>query len=391
MAKYIKNAFAVNGDRQPVPDDAQPSGQVSYQSGYTPDYALPKTDPNRKSIGRQPWNQLFNDVTANIKEWQDYGYPEFVSDDGTGSQLSYDYGRVVHLAGVLYRALIDGTSTTPPSAEWELYDPAHDVNALLSYAVSQLANGDSSKVGLLIDGTVVDALDYVVYPPELTIWATNGATGTSDGTLNTGTGAAGGVTGTLTIVRFSDATENATDLSGDAVTGTATFTALTNNIQLSGVGVNREPGDVVTITGTVSNNKTHTIESVTDDDNVIVNEAHANGAGSLSLTDETVTATVTLLAKWFHAADGLGQAWVDVTDARVQSTDYSTPPNRSMRVSITGVATSSVQSISSEGLLVVISDGVDSDRNTMSTTINRNKTLSAFNIGSSGFVWLENR
>lgn len=75
-----------------------------------------------------------------------------------------------------------------------------DRDSVYYYAVSQFAAGDDAKVGFLDNGVIVDALDYVVYPADLTIWKTNGATGTSDGTLNTVTGAAGGVTGLLVRV-----------------------------------------------------------------------------------------------------------------------------------------------------------------------------------------------
>jgi len=53
---------------------------------------------------------------------------------------------------------------------------------------------------VLADGVTVDALDYVVWPDNLTVWRTNSATGTSDGTFTPGTGVAGGVTGTMSQV-----------------------------------------------------------------------------------------------------------------------------------------------------------------------------------------------
>jgi hypothetical protein len=98
------------------------------------------------------------------------------------------------------------------------------------------------------------------------------------------------------------------------VTGTATFTNSTNNIALPGIGsIGLEIGDVVQVTGTASNNKLFTVEVITDSGNVIVNQAHAGGTTSKSLVDETVSATITLVAKWFNAPTGLGQGWVAVS------------------------------------------------------------------------------
>jgi hypothetical protein len=99
-------------------------------------------------------------------------------------------------------------------------------------------------------------------------------------------------------------------LAGIPVTGTATFTNSTNNLALTGIGsIGLEIGDVVEVTGTASNNKLFTVEVITDSGNVIVNQAHAGGTTSKSLVDETVSATVTLVTKWFNAPLGLGQGW----------------------------------------------------------------------------------
>lgn len=118
MAKYFKNAFAKTGDKEAVPDDSI-STLVSYETGYTPEYELnPDTDPNGNYVGRRRFNQLFADTTENIKQWQDYGYPEFVADDGTGSPLSYQPGRIVYHSGAFYQANTT-TNTAPPSAQWD--------------------------------------------------------------------------------------------------------------------------------------------------------------------------------------------------------------------------------------------------------------------------------
>jgi hypothetical protein len=128
-------------------------------------------------------------------------------------------------------------------------------------------------------------------------------------------------------------------LAGIPVTGTATFTNSTNNIALTGIGsIGLEIGDVVQVTGTASNNKLFTVEVITDSGNVIVNQAHAGGTTTKSLVDETVSATVTLVAKWFNASPGLGQGLVDVTSLRAFGVVYTGIPNRQIFVMVSEVS-----------------------------------------------------
>jgi len=100
-----------------------------------------------------------------------------------------------------------------------------------------------------------------------------------------------------------------------SVTGTATFTNSTNNIALTGIGsiTGLADGDVIEVTGSVSNDDVYTVEGITDTGNVIVNAEHAGGTTSKSLTDETVAVTVTLVCKAKNAPLGYGQGWVAVT------------------------------------------------------------------------------
>lgn len=94
-------------------------------------------------------------------------------------------------------------------------------------------------------------------------------------------------------------------------TGTATFTATTNNINLTGIGVGIEIGDVIQISGAddSKNNSEFTIEVITDANNVIVNKAHANKGTSRNVATRAsdTGVTVKLLAKWYNAPIGLGR------------------------------------------------------------------------------------
>ena len=115
--------------------------------------------------------------------------------------------------------------------------------------------------------------------------------------------------------------------------GSAVFTNSTNNIALTEIGsIGLEVGDVVQVTGTASNNKLFAVEVITDSGNVIVNQAHAGGTTTKSLVNETVSATVTLVTKWFNAPLGLGQGWADVIAARATGVVYTNGTSRAMSI-----------------------------------------------------------
>lgn len=119
MAKRIITAFAEIGDRAAMPDT--PSGDDSnYQTGYTAPYeADPVSDPSAKYPERNKMNQLFNDITGNIKEWQEITYPSFITSANNGGvAFPYRKGAIVSLGGVVYISDFSANTDTPPSAKW---------------------------------------------------------------------------------------------------------------------------------------------------------------------------------------------------------------------------------------------------------------------------------
>ena len=119
-------------------------------------------------------------------------------------------------------------------------------------------------------------------------------------------------------------------------TGTATFTATTNNIKLTGIGVGLEIGDVILISGAddAKNNSEFTVEVITDANNIIVNQAHANKGTSKNVAARAsdTGVTVKLLAKWYNASIGLGQGVVDMTASRAYSVVYTNNTRRTIQV-----------------------------------------------------------
>jgi len=175
---------------------------------------------------------------------------------------------------------------------------------------------------------------------------------------------------TYTKTEVDDLVATSTESPGET-TGTATFTNSTNNIALTGIGsIGLEIGDVVQVTGTASNNKLFTVEVITDDDNVIVNQAHAGGTTTKSLVNETVSATVTLVAKWFNAPSGLGQGWV--SPSRAKNVTYTNNTQRPMHISIlvdTSTGGLSNLEVSSQTLANFQSSPRGAYKNTFSLTI----------------------
>lgn len=126
-----------------------------------------------------------------------------------------------------------------------------------------------------------------------------------------------------------------------SISGTATFTRSSNQIDLTGITANLglEVGDVIRVSGASGNNKVFTVEGV-GANYVNVNYEHRAGSGSLSLVDGSGSCTIELVSKWYNAPLGLGQAWVAMTSKRNAGTTYTNTTNRLIACSIGAYATS---------------------------------------------------
>jgi hypothetical protein len=76
--KYFETPFANSGDKTSIPDASQPSGNVSFEEGWGPDYAKDQaTDPTAKDIPRQSENYFKFTVTEALKEIQERGFKPY--------------------------------------------------------------------------------------------------------------------------------------------------------------------------------------------------------------------------------------------------------------------------------------------------------------------------
>lgn len=142
---YIIEPFAAGGDVTPIPVDAQPDGSISYTQGYSANYELnPLIYDSGLDITRRPMNYLFNIITQNLQQYQQFGTPDFItSADNGGSPFPYAKNSRVWYLGNVYISLIDSNTDTPPSANWK----EGDLSVVKTWA------GSTTQVDVVGDGT----------------------------------------------------------------------------------------------------------------------------------------------------------------------------------------------------------------------------------------------
>ena len=121
------------------------------------------------------------------------------------------------------------------------------------------------------------------------------------------------------------------------ITGSATFDGLTQNINLTGIGnITLAIGDVIEVSGTTSNNKLFTVESITDNNNIVVNYEHRGTSIPASdgrLVNETATnCTVKLYNRAKNAPLGQGQYWCKPATVRVVNQTYTNNTKREIEI-----------------------------------------------------------
>lgn len=161
MAKRIITPWAENGDKDSIPET--PVGllanwQSGYPSSYEEDPGTPESpNPNARFVERDVTNQIYNDITSNIQEWQNRVYPEFVSPTNNGgTPVSYDINAKVYFEDVLYRSLKNNNTDLIGEAGW-----IEDSNS-----ASLVANDNGGSVQDYINSNI-PALDSTLDIPSL--------------------------------------------------------------------------------------------------------------------------------------------------------------------------------------------------------------------------------
>ena len=110
--RYFGIPFAEAGNKVEIPV-LSTAGNVAYDTGFGPDYELPAGDPNRKRIERTGYNGVLNDVTKNLKQWQENNFPTWIQDIGDGTSYPYSEGVVVEHNAKNWLSKVDNNKTEP--------------------------------------------------------------------------------------------------------------------------------------------------------------------------------------------------------------------------------------------------------------------------------------
>lgn len=136
--KFFRFPWATSGDKTAIADATDPSGTVTYQSGYGADYARdPSTDPLAKLIERDKMNQALYDVTSNLQDWQVHSFPEYITAaDNGGVAYAYDIYTIVRYdngsGSKLYQNITAANTNVPTGAGWVEYGVAGITHASTS-------------------------------------------------------------------------------------------------------------------------------------------------------------------------------------------------------------------------------------------------------------------
>lgn len=149
VTKYFETPFANTGDKTTIPDALQPSGDVSFEEGWSPDYEKDQaTDPDAKDVSRQSENYFKFTVTEALKEIQENGFKIY------DALVNYPVGAITPGSDtILYKCLIvNGPDTS-------VVDPVGDVTGtwtLLIQPIPRILPRNSIDGLTLSNGTDAD-------------------------------------------------------------------------------------------------------------------------------------------------------------------------------------------------------------------------------------------
>lgn len=86
--------FADAGDKTPIPLPLQPSGSVSYTTGFGSDYSAdPEINPNALQVPRVTVNEILYECTLALQQYQVWGTPNFITDAETVDENPFPYSK----------------------------------------------------------------------------------------------------------------------------------------------------------------------------------------------------------------------------------------------------------------------------------------------------------
>jgi len=101
--------FAENGDKQTIPQSAQPSGTVSYDQGYTPNYSDPGAS---QYVERTGLNESLHTLFTHAKYVQDSGFDKYRND------IQYSINSFVWHNGNVWQKVLPSQSEPSSSSPW---------------------------------------------------------------------------------------------------------------------------------------------------------------------------------------------------------------------------------------------------------------------------------
>lgn len=156
MLKFFKYPFGISGTRTAVPDLTQIDGTVSYQEGYNLNYQRTQSDPQRKNIERDKFNQILFDASNAISEIQQLGFPDFITTALNGGvAFAYDINAMCRYNGQIYISRkTNNTSLPTVAADWALAR-INIPSATATGTVNAVAVDFVPDVGTLVDGDIL--------------------------------------------------------------------------------------------------------------------------------------------------------------------------------------------------------------------------------------------
>ncbi len=264
--------FANTGDTEEFSIDTDPSGKVSLEKGWTELYQL-RPEEGGLFILRKVFNQMLKLVSTDTVTWKTQSFPNWIDDKGDGTPYAYPKNAIVkYTDGNIYVSKVDNNTAIPTDTNsWVNFEDfgSLNINALDEKTIPS----DTDNLALQETGGLLKKLSFA----NLKLWILS--------------------------------------LFNPSITGTATLTGVDNKIVMTGIvsALSLEKGDVIKfISGAnAQNSRERSVESIINDNEIIVNYEHCGnrGNGSLKLSDETsITCTVKRVVKWFNCSNTLGRA-----------------------------------------------------------------------------------